>query len=61
MSYNEPMELTKKEVALVIALRKISYGIVEVHKVNGEPVRLVSKESISLTDQDGEVILSKEK
>ena len=55
------MELTKKEVALVIALRKISYGIVEVHKVNGEPVRLVSKESISLTDQDGEVILSKEK
>lgn len=61
MSYNEPMELTKKEVALVIALRKINYGVVEVHKVNGEPVRLVSKESISLTEQDGEVILSKEK
>ena len=61
MSYNEAMELTKKEVALVIALRKINYGVVEVHKVNGEPVRLVSKESISLTEQDGEVILSKEK
>lgn len=42
-----------KEASMIGKLRKIDFGICEVHKVNGEPVRVVLKENISLSEQDG--------
>ena len=48
-----PVALNLKEIALINELRKIEFGIIEVHKLHGDIVRIESKISKQISDQDG--------
>ena len=48
-----PIPLSLKEIALIKELRKIEFGVIEVHKLHGNIVRIESKISKQINDTDG--------
>ena len=47
------MQLTPHEAALIMKLRRYSFGQFEIHKIDGNPVRMVVKENQLINPQDG--------
>lgn len=46
-------DCTPREVALIKRIRNLPYGVIEVHKVEGQLIRTVQKQNELLTDDEG--------